>query len=93
MDSLSLFLDKLREVLTRKIDIKNPSKFRLFLVGIILAFVVLIFFLNTADFSKVTKQQFSLQNNLPPQPPPSLTEMPPPPPPPELLDLGAVQGR
>jgi len=90
---LPKFLDNLRELLTRKVEIQDPSKVRLFLMGTILVLVALIFFLNTADFSKINRQQFSMQNNLPPPPPPLNGMSPPPPPPPELLNLGTTYGK
>jgi len=75
--SENLYLDNLKRVLTRKIDIKDPSKFRLFLVGAVLALLVLIFFFYTADFNKI--QQQSVQGN------------PPPPPPVEIMNEGSGQ--
>lgn len=91
MCSVNSFSAKLKEFLARKVEIKDPSEFRLLLVGVVLIFAVLIFFLNTADFSKINRQQFALQSDQPPPPPPLNGMSPPPPPPPELLKLGTTQ--
>src|SRR3989344_4052237 len=66
----------------------SPSFVKI-LIGVILAFGVLIFFLNTVDLNKLKFQTLSLQDN-PPPPPPELYS--PPQPPEDILSEGNVQG-
>ena len=68
---------------------QTSAEFRKLLIGVVLAFGVLIFFLNTVDLNKV-RIQSSVNNNLPPPPPPEV--MVPPEPPAEILSESSVQG-
>src|SRR3990167_1988020 len=65
----------------------SPSFVKI-LIGVILAFGVLIFFLNTVDLNKLKSQTSSLRDSPPPLPPEEIVN---PPPPPEDI-LGAVEG-
>ena len=60
------------------------------LVGIIIAFGILIFFLNTVDFSKVRIGSSLSSSEQPPPPPPDVIT--PPEPPAEIFSQGAVYG-
>lgn len=67
----------------------SPSFVKI-LIGVILAFGVLIFFLNTVDLNRLKSQTLSSQDN-PPPPPPDVVI--PPQPPEDVLNEGNVQGR
>ena len=67
----------------------SPSFVKI-LIGVILAFGVLIFFLNTVDFNKLKSQTSFFQDNPPPPPPPDVIS--PPEPPADILNQGNVQG-
>src|SRR3989338_9555268 len=59
----------------------TSASFVKILIGVILAFGVLIFFLNTVDLNRLKSQTSSLQDN-PPLPPPAV-----------ILEEGDVEGR
>ena len=68
----------------------NSTNFRNLLIGIIIAFGVLIFFLTTVDFSKIKVGSSLSSSEQPPPPPPDVIT--PPEPPAEIFSQGAVYG-
>src|SRR3990167_9145148 len=85
---LDAYATKLAKVFSGS-EYKNPTSFLKLLLAVIVAFGVLIFFLNTVDFNKLKSQTSFFQDN-PPPPPPELYS--PPQPPEDILSEGNVQG-